>query len=70
MMFCEIISEVSGSGSPKDTEYFVRFFASHPIEAHVPRLASLALHIIITYTIGSGVVRLDGRLPLRMTHLS
>ena len=47
MMFREIISEVSGSGSPKDTEHFLRFFASHPIKAHVPRLASLALHVII-----------------------
>ena len=70
VIFFEIISEVSGSGSPIDAEHFLRFFASHPIKAHVPRLASLALHVIITYTMGSGVVRLDERLPLRMAHLN
>ena len=46
-MFGEIIGEVSCSGSPKNVEHFLRFVASHPIEAHVPRLASLALHVII-----------------------
>ena len=69
-MFGEIVSEVSGSGSPKDTEIVLRFFASHPIEAHVPRLASLALHVIITYTMRSGVVRLGGYLALRMAHMN
>ena len=70
MVFCEIIGEVSGSWSPIYAEHLLRFFTSHPIKAHVPRLASLALHVIVTYTMRSGVVSLDGRLPLRMAHLN
>ena len=68
-MFCEIISEVSGSGLPKDTEDFSSFFASHPIEAHVPRLTSFALHVLVADTVRCGVVCLDGCLPLRMANL-
>ena len=69
-MFREIIGEVSSSWSPVYVEHFLRFFTSHPIKAYVPRLASLALHGIVTNTMRSGVVSLDGRLPMRMGHLN
>ena len=69
MVFGEIIGEVSGSWSPVYAEHFLRFFTSHPIKAHVPRLSSLALHVVVTYTMRSGVVSLDGRLSLRTAYL-
>ena len=69
-MFREIIGEVSSSWSPVYAEHFLRFFTSYPVKAHVPRLASLALHVIVTYIMHSGVVSLDGRLPLWMSHLN
>ena len=69
-MFCEITGAVSGSWLPVYAEHFLRFFTSHPIKAHVPRLASLTVHVIVTYTMRSGVVSLDGRLSLRMAHLN
>ena len=55
MVFREIIGEVSGSWLAVYAEHFLRFFTSHPIKAHVPRLASLALHVIVTHTMRSGV---------------
>ena len=70
VVFREIIGEVSSSWSPVYAEHLLIFFTSHPIEAHVPRLASLALHVIVTYTSRSGVVSLDGRLPSRMARLN
>ena len=70
MVFREMIGEFSGSWSPVYAEHFLRFFTSHPIKAHVPRLASLALHVIVAYTMRSGVVSLDICLSLRMAHLN
>ena len=70
MVFREIIGEVSSSWAPVYSEHFLRFFTSHTIKAHAPRLAFLALHIIVTYTMRSEVASLDGRLPLRMAHLN
>ena len=48
-MFCELVGQVGGPGTPVDTEMFLRFFAPHPKEAHVPRLASFALHVLVAY---------------------
>ena len=70
MVFREIIGEVSGSWSPVYAEHFLRFFTSHPTKAHVPRIASIALHVIVTYTMRSGVVSLGGRLSFWMAHLN
>ena len=68
-MFCEIIGEVSSSWSPVYTEHFLRFFTSHPIKAHVSRLASLALHVVVEHTVGYGIIGLKGYLALGVTHL-
>ena len=70
MVFREIIGKVSGSWAPVYAKHFLRFLASHPEEAHVPRLASLALHVLVIDTVRCGVIRLDGCLPLQMAHLN
>ena len=64
------MQRISDNVPPVYAEHLLRFFTSHPIKVHVPRLASFALHGIVTYTMRSGVVRLDGCLPLRMAHLN
>ena len=69
MIFCEVVGQVGGTGTPVDTEHLLRFLASHPKEAHVPRLASFAQHILVADTVRCGVVCLDGCLSLRMTRL-
>ena len=51
MVFREIIGEVSGSWAPIYATHLLGFLASHAEEAHVPRLASLALHVLVTDTV-------------------
>ena len=66
----EVVCQVSSSWAPGHAQHLLRFLASHPKEAHVPRVVSVALHVIVTYTMHSGGVRLDGCLALRMAHLN
>ena len=70
MVFRELVGQVGSTGTPVDTEHLLRFLASHPKEAHVPRLASFALHVLVAYTFRCRVVRLDGCLILWVTHLN
>ena len=65
-----VVCQVSSSWAPVHAEHILGFLASHPEEAHVPRLASLALHVFVTYTVRSGVIGSDGCLALRMAHLN
>ena len=60
MVFREVIGEVGGSWALVYAKHLLGFLASYPEEAHVPRLASLAQHVFVTYTVRGGVVRLDG----------
>ena len=68
-MLREVVSQVGSAGAPIDTEHLLRFLASYPKEAHVPRLASFALHVVVADAVRCGVVYLDGCLSLRMAHL-
>ena len=43
-----VVRQVSSSWAPVHAEHLLGFLASHPKEAHVPRLASLALHVFVT----------------------
>ena len=69
MVFREVVGQVGGTGTPVDTEHLLRFLASYPKEAHVPILASFALHVLVADTVHCRVVCLDGCLSLRMAHL-
>ena len=68
-MLREVVGQVGSTGAPVNTENLLRFLASHPKEAHVPRLASFALHVAVADTVCCRVVCLDGCLSLRMTHI-
>ena len=69
MMIREVVGQVGCTGAPVDTKHLLRFLASHPQEAHVPRLASFAFHFVVPYTVRCGFIRLDWCLPLRMAYL-
>ena len=69
-MLCEVVGQVGGAGAPVDAEHLLRFLASHPKEAHVPRLASFALHVLVADAVRCGVVCLERCLSLRMAHLN
>ena len=69
-MFREVVGQVGGTGAPVNTEHLLRFLASHPKEAHVPRLSSFALYVLVADAVRCGVVCLDGCLSLRMAQLN
>ena len=48
----------------------LRFLASHSDAAHIPRLASRALHIVVADTIRCGVAHFDRCLTLQMAHFN
>ena len=50
-------------------EHLLGFSASHSEKVNVPRLDSLALHVVVDNTVGYGVVSLDGCLAQRVAHL-
>ena len=64
-----VVRQVSSSWVPVQAEHLQGFFTSGPEEAHVPRLASLALHVFVAHTVGCGVVGLDGCFSLKVAHL-
>ena len=68
-MLREVVDQVGDTGASLDTEHLLRFPASHPKEAYVPRLASFALHIVVADAVRCGVVCLDRCLSLRVAHL-
>ena len=70
MVLGEVVCQVSSSWAPVHAEHLLGLLASHPKEAHVPKLASPALHVFVTYTVRSVVVGLDGYLALRMADLN
>ena len=69
MVLGQVVGQVGGTWAPVHAEHLLQFLTSHPEEAHVPILASLALHVFVTYTVLIGVVGLDGCLTLMMAHL-
>ena len=64
-----VVAKVSCTWAPVHAEHLLGFSTSETEKAHVPRLASLALHVIVANTVRCGVVSLDVCLALRVAHL-
>ena len=58
-MLREVVGQVGGTGALVDTEHLLRFLASYPKEAYVPRLAFFALHVLVADTVRCRVVYLS-----------
>ena len=50
-----VVRQVSSSWAPVHAEHLLVFLASHPKEAHVPRLDLLVLHVFVTCTVPCAV---------------
>ena len=58
MVLCYIVPLVGGSCSPVDSELFLAFSATQPMETHVHRFGAAWLNSVVDNSEGCGVVGL------------